>query len=111
MMRCWAYNRFGVLMGASPLASDPRWPSLRGNSWPMITLFPSQGYFCVTANTVLQDDLANVNVLTNQLAQLNVTVQQVEGYPKNNVNTLRDQRDLLLKQLSEKVNITSFETY
>src|SRR4029453_18964255 len=49
MIRCRAYNRFGVLMGASSLASCPRWPSLRGNSWPMITLFPSQGYFCATA--------------------------------------------------------------
>jgi flagellar hook-associated protein 1 FlgK len=61
-------------------------------------------------NTVLQDDLTEVNRLTKQIAQLNLEVQQVEGNPKNNANTLRDERDLLLKQLSEKVNITSFET-
>src|SRR6266446_9538481 len=48
-MRSWAYNRFGVLMGASWLASGLRWPSLRGDVVPMITLFPSQGYFCATA--------------------------------------------------------------
>src|SRR5215510_2199351 len=49
MRRCWAYNRFGVLMGASWQASCSRWLSLRGNSWPMITLFSSQGRFCATA--------------------------------------------------------------
>ena len=49
MMRSWAYNRFGVLMGTSWRASDPRWPSLRADSLPMITLFPSQGDFCATA--------------------------------------------------------------
>src|SRR5258708_31612081 len=48
-MRSWEYNRFGVLMGASSLASCPRWPSLRGYSWPMITLFSLQGDFCATA--------------------------------------------------------------
>src|SRR5262245_53224294 len=49
MTRSWAYNRFGVLMGTSGRASGRRWPSLRGDVLPMITLFPSQGDFCVTA--------------------------------------------------------------
>src|SRR5262249_51110304 len=49
MRRCWAYNRFGVLMGASWRASCSRWLSLRGNPWPMITPFFSQGRFCATA--------------------------------------------------------------
>src|SRR5262245_6625837 len=48
MTRSWAYNRFGVLMGTSGRASSPRWPSLRGDVLPMITLLPSQGDFCVT---------------------------------------------------------------
>src|SRR5437016_12973629 len=52
MIRSWAYNRFGVLMGTSSRASCPRWPSLRGNSWPMITLFSSQGDFCATAKSM-----------------------------------------------------------
>src|SRR5713101_2158110 len=51
-MRSWAYNCFGVLIGTSWRASGPRWPSLRADSLPMITLFPSQGDFCATA---LQD--------------------------------------------------------
>src|SRR6266508_3930675 len=49
MTRSWAYNRFGVLMGTSWRASGPRWPSLREDVLPMITLFPSQGDFCATA--------------------------------------------------------------
>jgi flagellar hook-associated protein 1 FlgK len=61
-------------------------------------------------DTVLQDDLTDVNRMTKQLAELNSDIQQVEGRPKNHANTLRDERDLLLKQLSEKVNITAFET-
>src|SRR5437879_1991675 len=36
-------------MGTSWRASCPHWPSVRGNSWPMITLFSSQGGFCATA--------------------------------------------------------------
>src|SRR5437660_33880 len=49
MMRSWAYNCCGVLMGTSWRASCPRWLSLRGDSLPMITLLPSQGDFCATA--------------------------------------------------------------
>src|SRR6266568_8893176 len=57
MTRSWAYNRFGVLMGTSWRASGPRWPSLRGDIWPMITLFLSQGDFCATAiEAILGED-------------------------------------------------------
>src|SRR5262245_19741426 len=54
-MRSWAYNGFGVLMGTSWQASGPRWPSLRTDSLPMITLFHSQGDFCATAPAALFD--------------------------------------------------------
>ena len=50
----------------------------------------------------------SVNSLTKQLADLNVQIRQREVDPKNHANTLRDQQDALLKQLAEKVNITSF---
>src|SRR5436190_18726682 len=60
MIRSWAYNRFGVLMGTSSRASCPRWPSLRGNSWPMITLFSSQGDFCATALKAIGDFVAAI---------------------------------------------------
>src|SRR5262249_22251383 len=49
MMRSSAYKRLGVLRGTSWRASGPRWPSFRGDGWPMITLFPSQGDFYATA--------------------------------------------------------------
>jgi hypothetical protein len=31
-------------------ASGPRWPRVRENAWPMISVCPSQGDFCVTAS-------------------------------------------------------------
>jgi len=62
------------------------------------------------SNGALGDAVASVNSLTKQLAALNGQIQQREVDPKNPANTLRDQQDVLLKQLSEKVNITSFTT-
>jgi len=61
-------------------------------------------------NTVLEDELAEVNRLTKQIAELNVSIQDLEVNPNTHANTLRDERDLALKQLSEKVSVTSFET-
>src|SRR4030095_2555526 len=52
MMRSWAYNRLGVLMGTSWSVSCPHWHGLRDNSLPMITPFLSQGGFCSTAKGV-----------------------------------------------------------
>jgi flagellar hook-associated protein 1 FlgK len=61
-------------------------------------------------NTTLKDELAESNRLIREIAELNGRIQQVEVDPKNHANTLRDERDRLLKTLAEKVNITSFET-
>jgi flagellar hook-associated protein 1 FlgK len=61
-------------------------------------------------NTQLSDAVTEVNHLTTQLAALNLQIQEREVDPKNHANTLRDQQDLLLKQLAEKINITSFTT-
>jgi flagellar hook-associated protein 1 FlgK len=61
-------------------------------------------------NTIVQDELTQINRLTSQIATLNLRIQQVETDPKNHANTLRDERDARLKELSAKVNITSFET-
>src|SRR5262249_11138696 len=49
MMRSWAYNRLGVLMGTSWSVSCPHWHGLRDNSLPRITPFLSQRGFCSTA--------------------------------------------------------------
>jgi flagellar hook-associated protein 1 len=62
------------------------------------------------SNGALGDAVASVNSLTKQLAELNGQIQQREVDPKNPANTLRDQQDVLLKQLSEQVNIISFTT-
>jgi flagellar hook-associated protein 1 FlgK len=61
-------------------------------------------------NVTLQDEVGQTNRLASQIAELNRRIQQVEASPKMRANTLRDERDALLKALSEKVNITSFET-
>ncbi len=62
------------------------------------------------SNGALGDAVISVNSLTKQLADLNAQIQQCEVDPNNHANTLHDQQDVLLKQLSEKVNITSFAT-
>lgn len=61
-------------------------------------------------NVALGDELESVNSLTTQLAELNVQIQQREVDPNNPANTLRDQQEGLLKQLSEKIPLTSFST-
>src|SRR5712692_12079329 len=45
-------------MGPSGRASGPRWPSVRTDALPMITLLPSQGDFCATALLVYLDPMA-----------------------------------------------------
>jgi flagellar hook-associated protein 1 FlgK len=61
-------------------------------------------------NAQLGDAVTDVNHLTTQLAALNLQIREREVEPKNHANTLRDQQDLVLKQLAEKVNITSLTT-
>ena len=61
-------------------------------------------------NAQLGDAVTEVNHLTTQLATLNLQIQEREVDPKNHANTLRDQQDLILKQLAEKINVTSFPT-
>ena len=61
-------------------------------------------------NAQLGDAVTEVNHLTTQLATLNQQIREREVDPKNHANTLRDQQDLVLKQLAVKINITSFTT-
>src|SRR5713226_4577738 len=80
-MRSWAYNCFGVLMGASWRASGPRWPSLMGDILPMITLFPSQGDFCATADNRRTQHLVVVGdrPVSVHLLQTRRTVNRLGG--------------------------------
>jgi len=59
-------------------------------------------------NAELGDAVTDVNQLTTQLAKLNLQICEREVVSKNHGNTIRDQQELLLNQLFEKVNITSF---
>ncbi|MNO17861.1 Flagellar hook-associated protein 1 [compost metagenome] len=47
----------------------------------------------------------HINTLTSQVAQLNYEIMRIEGM-KDNANDLRDQRDLLLDELSKMGNVT-----
>jgi len=63
--------------------------------------------------TDMQNDLArsvtvkadHLNTLTDQVAQLNYEIYRIEGLG-DNANDLRDQRDLLIDELSKMVNVT-----
>lgn len=61
-------------------------------------------------NNALKDDLSEVNRLASEIADLNVQIQGTEANPKNPAGALRDQRDEFLRQLSEKVGVTAFES-
>lgn len=61
-------------------------------------------------NEALGDELARVNSLTAQVAELNKQIRQREVNTNHHANTLRDQQDALLKRLAEKVSITTFTT-
>ncbi|MDU0331714.1 flagellar hook-associated protein FlgK [Paenibacillus sp. 3LSP] len=63
--------------------------------------------------TDMQEDLTrglnvnaeHINTLTAQVAQLNYEIMRIEGL-KDNANDLRDQRDLLIDELSKLGNVT-----
>ncbi|MGG3453245.1 flagellar hook-associated protein FlgK [Paenibacillus rhizolycopersici] len=63
--------------------------------------------------TDMQEDLTrslnvnaeHINTLTSQVAQLNYEIMRIEGM-KDNANDLRDQRDLLIDELSKLGNVT-----
>ena len=61
-------------------------------------------------NSVLRDEVLSISRLTSQIADLNGQIAAMEANPKTPANVLRDQRDVAIKQLAEKVGITAFET-
>jgi flagellar hook-associated protein 1 len=56
-------------------------------------------------DTVIEDDVASINTLTDQIAKLNKAIFANEP-GEVTANDLRDQRDRLVKELSEKIDIT-----
>ncbi|MGD9301407.1 MAG: flagellar hook-associated protein FlgK [Desulfobacterales bacterium] len=59
-------------------------------------------------DTSIEGAVAEINQLSQQIAELNQKVMEVEasGYPANDY---RDQRDMALKELSGLININTFE--
>jgi len=53
--------------------------------------------------------LPGINLLTKQIAGLNLKIAEVEIDVKQHANDHRDQRDLLLKELAEKIDINFIE--
>lgn len=59
-------------------------------------------------NTTIQGSVDEINILAGQIADLNHKISQVEVAGQNS-NDYRDQRDLLLQELSAMIDVTSFE--
>jgi len=55
-------------------------------------------------DAVIEDEVASINTLTSQIAKLNKTIFANEP-GQVTANDLRDQRDRLVKQLSEKIDL------
>ena len=60
-------------------------------------------------DTKIRGSVTEVNSITKQIADLNLSISTVEVKGSVNANDLRDQRDLLLDKLSEHMDITHYE--
>ncbi|GIX47083.1 MAG: hypothetical protein KatS3mg131_1294 [Candidatus Tectimicrobiota bacterium] len=60
--------------------------------------------------TAIAAEVTQINRLAGRLAELNLEIQRVEVDPTQHANTLRDERDQVLRQLAERVQVTAFET-
>jgi flagellar hook-associated protein 1 len=60
------------------------------------------------SDTAVQNLVDEINPISEQIADLNIKIASIEG-TGNTANQYRDKRDLLLKDLSEKIDINYFE--
>jgi len=58
------------------------------------------------ANQFIQQDVDDINRILKEVAGINRQIKQVEIEGQNNANALRDERDRLVRELSEKIDIT-----
>jgi len=63
----------------------------------------------VDMNKSVEFNISEVNALAKELASLNLKIQDIEVGGHNIANDERDHRDLLLKKLSEKIDISYAE--
>lgn len=54
-------------------------------------------------------NVTKINTVGEKIAQLNKQIVAVEADSRKNANDLRDKRDLLVKQLSELINVQTYE--
>lgn len=60
-------------------------------------------------NDMIIQECTEINSRLHGIRQLNVQIQNVESTPGAVANDLRDQRDLLLRELSDKIQINYYE--
>lgn len=60
-------------------------------------------------NDIVRQECEEINGRLKNIAKLNVEIQEMEVTPGAFANDLRDQRDLLMRQLTEKVQINYYE--
>jgi flagellar hook-associated protein 1 FlgK len=63
----------------------------------------------VDLNSMIVQECTEINSRLNGIRQLNVQIQDAESTPGAVANDLRDQRDLLLRELTEKIQINYYE--
>lgn len=66
--------------------------------------------FRTKQDELLEKQVAQVNDLTSRIAKLNVEISTAEGMPSYHANDSRDQRDLMIRQLAEIVDVTAIES-
>jgi flagellar hook-associated protein 1 len=60
-------------------------------------------------NDIVVQECSEINGKLQGIAKLNLQIQEIEVTPGAFANDLRDQRDLLLRELTEKIHINSYE--
>src|SRR5262249_18502657 len=60
-------------------------------------------------NDKIHNEINDTNQLLNGIARLNLEIRIKETDPENLANDLRDQRDLMVRKLSEKLNLNYYE--
>ncbi|MCB2147983.1 MAG: flagellar hook-associated protein FlgK [Deltaproteobacteria bacterium] len=63
----------------------------------------------IDSDTSVNGAVNDINTLTKEIAELNLKVAEIEAGNDHSANEFRDQRDLKLKELSNLINVNSFE--
>ena len=60
-------------------------------------------------NDIVVQECSEINTRLQGISKLNLQIQEIEVSPGAFANDLRDQRDLILRELTEKIHINSYE--